>query len=130
MWVSTERLSWKSRRLVLARRIRAPETARVPCLLGCLAISAPRLVILLVWLTSDYFAVYQTRIWPFLGFLFLPLTTLAYAFAMHYGGMQWTPIGVAALVTAVLVDLGLFKSTSRKRGDEGREITVRGEKVG
>jgi hypothetical protein len=102
----------------------------VPCLLGCLAISAPRIVILLVWLASDYFSVYQTRIWPFLGFLFLPLTTLAYAFAMRYGDMQWTPIGVAALVTAVLVDLGLFKSSSRRRGNGDREITVRGERVG
>ena len=102
----------------------------MPCLLGCLAISAPRLVILVVWLASDYFAVYRTPIWPVLGFLFLPLTTLAYAFAMHYGDMQWTPIGVAALVTAVLVDLGLFKTTSRRRVDDRREITVRGEKVG
>ncbi len=100
----------------------------MPCLLGCLAISAPRLVLLLVWLASDYLSVYRTKFWPFLGFLFLPLTTLAYAFAMNYGEMQWTPIGVAAVVTAVLVDVGLFKSSSRKRGV--REITVHGERIG
>jgi apolipoprotein N-acyltransferase len=102
----------------------------VPCLLGCLAISAPRFVLFLVWLASDYLDVYRTRIWPFLGFLFLPLTTLAYAFAMHYGGMQWTPIGTATVVTAVLVDLGLFRTSSRRREGGTREITVRGEKVG
>ena len=130
MWIPSARLSWKSRRPGLAARTRSAETARVPCLLGCLAISAPRFVLVLVWLASDYLNVYQTRIWPFLGFLFLPLTTLAYAFAMHYGAMQWTPIGIAAVVTAVLVDLGLFRSSSRRRGDGVREITVRGERVG
>ena len=42
---------------------------------------------------------YDTKIWPVLGFVFLPLTTLAYATAMHYGGREWTPLGVAMVVT-------------------------------
>ena len=101
----------------------------MPCLLGCLALSAPRCVLLLVWLTSDYLDVaYRTRIWPVLGFLFMPLTTLAYAFAMHFGHFQWTPIGVGAVVTAVLIDLGLLKKGSSGRG-KGREITVKGKTV-
>jgi hypothetical protein len=127
LWIPRARLSWKSRPPSLAARRAAAETAGVPCLLGCLAIAAPRLVLVLVWLGSDYLSVYRTKIWPFLGFLFMPLTTLAYAFAMHFGDMQWTPVGVAAVVTAVLVDVGLFKSSSRKR--RVREITVRGERV-
>jgi hypothetical protein len=93
----------------------------------------PRLVLILVWLFSDYLdTAYRTRIWPFLGFLFLPLTTLAYAFAMHYGNFAWTPIGVAAVVTAVLVDLGLIRTgkSSRDRARRARVIEVRGEKVG
>ena len=108
----------------------------MPCLLGCLALSTPRLVLVLVWLFSDYLAVYQTRIWPFLGFFLLPLTTLAYAFAMHYGDLAWTPVGVAAVVTAVLVDLGLLRTGTRGRrkdadgSDGAREITVKGERVG
>jgi hypothetical protein len=104
----------------------------VPCLLGCLALSMPRIVLALVWLFSDYLdTVFYTRIWPFLGFLFLPLTTLAYAFAMHFGQMQWTPIGVAAVVTGVLVDLGLIRTGNSARGGGGaRVISVKGEKVG
>ena len=109
----------------------------VPCLLGCLALSTPRLVLVLVWLLSEYLqAVYRTWLWPLLGFVFLPLTTLAYAFAMHFGGGEWTPIGLGAVVTAVLVDLGLFRTGTRRRGKDGggaspsREIVVEGEKVG
>ncbi len=105
----------------------------MPCLLGCLALSMPRIVLVLVWLFSDYLdTAYQTRIWPFLGFLLLPLTTLAYAFAMHVGNFEWTPIGVAAVVTALFVDVGLIRTgnSSRTRAGRAREINVRGEKVG
>jgi len=103
----------------------------MPCLLGCLAISMPRLVLLLVWLFSDYLeTAYRTKLWPLLGFVFLPLTTLAYAFAMHFGHFAWTPIGVAAFVTAFLVDVGLIRKGSSGRRGRAREITVRGEKLG
>ena len=97
----------------------------------------PRLVLLLVWLLSGYLqAVYQGWVVPLLGFVFLPLTTLAYAFAMHFGGGEWTPVGIGAVVTALLVDLGLFRTGAKARkGDGGRpkpqrEIVVKGEKVG
>jgi hypothetical protein len=101
----------------------------MPCLLGCLALAMPRLVLVLVWLTSDYLGrAYQTVLWPVLGFFFLPLTTLAYAFAMNYGGHSWTPVGTAAVVTAVLVDLGLFRTGAKSR--KQRQITVKGTRVG
>lgn len=110
----------------------------MPCLLGCLALSAPRLVLLLLWLFTDYVTwAYDTKIWPFLGWIFLPMTTLAYAFAMHYGDREWTPIGIAAVVTALLVDLGLIGTSSRSRrggggrgGGAPREIVVEGRRVG
>jgi hypothetical protein len=93
----------------------------------------PRIVLVLVWLFSDYLdTAFRTWLWPCLGFVFLPLTTLAYAFAMHVGNFAWTPIGVAAVVTAFLVDVGLIRTgnSSRGRARRAREITVRGEKVG
>lgn len=94
-------------------------------------------MLLLVWLFSDYLLeVYRGWLAPLLGFLFLPLTTLAYAFAMHFGGGEWTPVGIGAVVTAALVDLGLFRSGTRRRRGRGdgaspsREIVVKGERVG
>lgn len=100
----------------------------MPCLLGCLALAMPRLVLILVWLTSDYLdRAYETRIWPLIGFLILPTTTLAYAFAMNFGEHAWTPVGIAAVVVGFLLDLGFFKTGSKARR---RQITVKGEKVG
>lgn len=120
----------------------------MPCLLGCLALSAPRFVLLVVWLFTDWIGwAYDTKIWPFLGFIFMPLTTLAYAGAMHYGEHQWTPLGIGLVVTAVLFDVGLLGTSERSRRRRGgggrsgggggggagpapREIVVEGRRVG
>lgn len=85
----------------------------MPCLLGCLAMVTPRLVLLVVWLSSNYLEhAYHTKLWPVLGFLFMPLTTLAYAWAMNaYGSVQG--LGLVVVVIAVLADLGLIGGGSR-----------------
>lgn len=90
----------------------------MPCLLGCLALAFPRVVFLLVLLFSNYIqSAYATFIWPLLGFLFMPLTALAYAWAKNtYGGLDG--VGLAVFVFAVLFDLGLLSGggwSSRRR---------------
>lgn len=78
----------------------------MPCLLGCLAYFFPRLVIILVWIFSSYLnRAYTTFIWPLLGFIFMPLTTLAYAWAMNTNG-NVTGIYAFVVVIAVICDLG------------------------
>ena len=53
------------------------------CLLPFVAIFAPRLVMFFIFLLTNWFAsAYQTVIWPLLGFLFMPYTTLAYMAAI------------------------------------------------
>jgi hypothetical protein len=84
--------------------------------------------LLLVWLFTEYLSVYQTKFWPFMGFFFMPLTTLAYAFALHQGGGSMTGFGIGVVVVAVLVDLGLIGTSNRAR--KTREIVVKGERVG
>ena len=79
----------------------------MPCLLGCLALIFPRVAIVIIFLTSNYLqTAYQTVIWPVLGFLFMPLTTLAYAWAWHSGNGSVSGLGLVAVVIAVLIDLG------------------------
>jgi hypothetical protein len=81
----------------------------MPCLLGCLALLMPRFVIVLVVLFSDYIgSACQTVLWPLLGFLFMPMTTLAYAWAFNSSGGAIQGFGVAVIVLAVLIDLGLL----------------------
>ena len=73
----------------------------------------PRFAILLVVIFSDYVGrAYETTIWPLLGFLFMPLTTLAYAWAINSNGsVEGLPLVV--VVVAVLIDLGLIGGSSR-----------------
>ncbi len=87
----------------------------MPCLLAFLAIFFPRLVIVLVFLFSTYLGdAYDTAIWPLLGFIFLPLTTLAYAFGINsVGSIQG--IYLVLVVLAVLVDLGSLGGGARTR---------------
>lgn len=80
----------------------------MPCLLALIAVFFPRLVIVLIFLFSNYFdRAYETILWPVLGFIFLPFTTLAYAFAMNDGGAL-TGIYLLIFVIAVLMDLGAW----------------------
>jgi hypothetical protein len=59
----------------------------MPVVVGCLALMAPRFAIVLVVLFSDYIGqAYQTFVWPFLGFVFMQFTTLAYAWAINGAG--------------------------------------------
>lgn len=77
------------------------------CLVGCLALFMPRVALVLVFIFSNYLEqAYQTLIWPLLGFIFLPFTTLAYAWAWHHGSGSVHGIGLVVVVIAVLMDLG------------------------
>ncbi len=86
----------------------------MPCLIGCLALSAPRFAIVLVVFFSDYIGrAYETTLWPFIGFLFLPLTTLAYAWAINSRGSV-AGLHLFVVVVAVLLDLGVGGSASQR----------------
>jgi len=88
------------------------------CLIALLALALPRITMIILVVSGDYLGrAYQTTIWPLLGFLFMPFTTLAYAFAINERGSVsgWY---AALLVVAVLMDLGAMggsESTRRKR---------------
>jgi hypothetical protein len=87
----------------------------MPFVVGCLALLTPRFAIVLVVLFSDYIGrAYETTLWPFLGFLFLPLTTLAYAWAINSRGSV-EGIYLAVVVVAALTDLGIFGGSASKR---------------
>lgn len=87
----------------------------MPVVLGCLALLTPRFVIALMFLFSHYLGrAYETILWPLLGFFFMPLTTLAYAFAMNSNGSV-DGMYLVVVVVAVLLDLGLVGAGSKTR---------------
>ena len=85
---------------------------------GCLAI--PRVVLILVWLLTDYMDVaYEGRFFLLiLGFVFMPLTALAYGLCVFYQltEREWW---IAIVIAAALFDLGLVGG-ARSRKKEGR----------
>jgi purine-cytosine permease-like protein len=84
----------------------------MPLFIGCLALAFPRAAIVLVWLFGGNYLsrAYDHWIWPFLGFLFLPLTTLAFAFGLNTLGTQgqMPPLGWLLVGLAAAADLGLM----------------------
>ena len=90
-------------------------TAAMPCLLALVALITPRILLIVVWLFSDYLSrAYQTVLWPILGFLFMPLTTLAYAWAVNKNGSV-TGIYFATVLLAALIDLGSLGGSGHAR---------------
>ncbi len=90
----------------------------MPCLIAIIALGFPRIVLLCVWLFSHYLdRAYQTWLWPLVGFIFMPLTTLAYAWAMKtYGSVSGFPFFI--VLVAALIDLGSLgggRHASRRR---------------
>ena len=95
-------------------------SAAMGCLIGCLALLTPRIALGLVFIFSNYLGrAYDTVLWPVLGFFFMPLTTLAYAWAVNTHGTV-TGVYLAVVVIAVLLDLGLIGgsgASARRRYD-------------
>ena len=87
----------------------------MPCLVGILALIFPRLAIILVVIFSDYIGnAYQTLIWPLLGFIFMPLTTLAYAWSINSSGSV-SGMHLVVVIVAVLIDLGIIGGNASNR---------------
>lgn len=78
----------------------------MPCLLVLLVVAFPRIVIVGLLLLSDYLQrAYHGLLLPVLGFIFLPLTTLAYAWMVNTG-QPLEGVNLLILLVAVLIDAG------------------------
>jgi hypothetical protein len=78
----------------------------VPCLVLLVFLAFPRIVLVWLFLTSNYLqGAYHGLLLPLVGFLFLPLTTLAYAW-MTNTRQPIAGINLLILVVAVVIDLG------------------------
>ncbi len=78
----------------------------MPCLLLVLVLAFPRVVLVLMFLFTTYLQrAYHGILVPALGFVFLPITTLVYAWLTN---THQPIVGLNALimVIAVVIDLG------------------------
>jgi hypothetical protein len=75
------------------------------CFVGGLAILGPRFVLAFWWIFGNKVdAAFDSAIWPLLGLVFLPWTTLAYVIAWQPGGINgnWD---VLLIVLGVTMDI-------------------------
>lgn len=102
------------------RRVAARMGGRAMWVVVLFSLFMPRVIIAAMVVMGDYIGrAYQNDFWAFLGFLFMPYTTLAYAWAINeHGSVSGWP--AAVLVLAVLLDLGSngegTRSARRRRG--------------
>jgi hypothetical protein len=78
----------------------------VPCLVFILVLAFPRIALLALFLLSNYLErAYHGLLLPLLGFIFLPLTTLAYAW-MTNSHQPLEGVNLIILLVAVVIDVG------------------------
>ena len=79
----------------------------MPCLLLLLVLAFPRVVMALLFLLSNYLQRAIDNLLVLIpGFLFLPVTTLAYAWLVNSHRPLTDGVNVIILILAVLIDVG------------------------
>lgn len=86
------------------------------CLLTLVAITCPRILMIFILLATNWFSrAYDTFIWPFLGFLLMPYTTLAYMAAMLNNNHSVDGWWLVLVIFAIFADLGTDTYEVQKR---------------
>lgn len=77
------------------------------CLVALLAVFAPRITLFVLWAFTSYTSTaFKGWLWPLLGFIFMPVTTLTYIAAMHWNNHEVTGWWVLWMILAVMWDCG------------------------
>jgi hypothetical protein len=78
----------------------------MPILITLVSVFFPRLVVLFLWFLTGWFqGLFDTFVWPILGFLFAPYTLLWYSVVHHWFGGTWGGVPIFVLIIAVIFDL-------------------------
>jgi hypothetical protein len=86
------------------------------CLLAMFGGLFPRLGLLIVWIARPALvdAAFGTFIWPLLGIIFLPFTTLIYVI-VYTPGIGLTSLGWFWVILALLLDIGQWGASYTQR---------------
>jgi len=87
----------------------------MPCLLALLVVAFPRIAIVLLYFFTSFFqGVYDTILVPLLGFIFMPLTLVAYTW-LTKTGQPMDAFYLVVMFVAVILDLGFIGGGERIR---------------
>jgi hypothetical protein len=88
----------------------------MPCFVAVIALLFPRVLIVVLWFLTDWFSgVFNTLLWPVLGFVFLPVTMLWYSVVINQFGGQWTIVNIILMVLAIAIDMGSWGGGYKSR---------------
>jgi len=88
----------------------------MPCFVALIALAFPRILIAVLWFFTTWFSgVFNSLLWPVLGFVFLPVTMLWYSVVINNFGGQWTNVNIIVMVLAVVIDMGSWGGGYRSR---------------
>ena len=88
----------------------------MPCLLLVVVLAFPRIVLALMFFFTSYLSrAYHSLLIPLLGFFFLPLTTIVYAWLVN-NHLPMEGVNLLILVLAVVIDAGGLGGGAWHRG--------------
>jgi K+ transporter len=77
------------------------------CIFAVIALAVPRTLMVFAFLLTDWFGRgFETQVWPILGFVFMPYTTLAYLMAMLNNNHTLSGGWLALFIVAIIIDAG------------------------
>ena len=87
----------------------------MPCLGVIFALLTPRFLIIILWLFTGWFkGIFNTALWPVLGFFFLPTTLLWYTAVQNWWDGRWGFWQVVGIIVALLIDISPAKGRRRR----------------
>lgn len=78
----------------------------MPILAAVIALMAPRILIACLWFFTGWFGgMFDSLLWPILGFIFAPTTLLWYSAVQHWFAGVWSLWPVVGIIVAATIDL-------------------------
>jgi len=97
----------------------------MPLLLVVVALLAPRVAIVLLWLFTTWFdGLFTLSLWPILGFIFLPTTLLWYTVVLHWFGGIWSLWTIVGLIIALIIDVSPAREHRRFVGRRAGDLAI------
>lgn len=97
----------------------------MPLLLALVALLAPRIAIVLLWVLTNWFdGLFTSSLWPILGLIFLPTTLLWYTVVQHFFGGVWSLWPIVGLVIGLLIDVSPARERRRFVGRRAGDVVT------
>ena len=75
-------------------------------IIAIIALFLPRVTIVFLYFLTGWFNdIFQTWLWPLIGFIFAPYTLLWYSVVMNWYGGRWNTLQLSILALAVIMDI-------------------------